>query len=1373
MIKTIQKTALFLACLSAVGLAEAREIANYVQKNQTSSNVLAFNCTPSTSGIVMEINNVRTYMLGGGDFWWDLDNARYEVPAGSGKNSVFAGSIWIGGLTENGNLKAAAQTYRQGNEIDFWPGPLDGNETIFNPVSGEDEPNPNFGQTNIDICSDYDKHFKVSLEEVADFVANGTMTPAIANWPGNGVNGELNTILAPFYDQDQDGVYEPNQGDYPYYANADPDNPDVDCKDNNLLFGDETIFWVYNDRGNTHTATLTESIGLEFRSQAFAFRTNDEINDMTFYNYKIQNKTSNVLKNTFFGTWVDSDVGNYEDDFVGCDVNRGLGYTYNGDANDEGATGYGINPPALGMDFFQGPIADVADGIDNDKDGCIDCTYSYDENGEIDSIIPDDKLREEIIMSKFVYFNNDFDPISGNPEGGSDYYNLLTGKWKNGNPITYGGSGLTSSNPPCDYMFPDDTDPKFTEPWTEESAKNKPADRRFLISAGPFTLEPGGQYNITTGLVWARADQGGPFASVQKMILADDKAQALFDGCFEVLEGPQAPSLAFQEYDRTLVVTFENYQQAETFEEEDNNLVSTDAIPINDKFYRFEGYQVFQLKDETVSGSELYNPDKARLVFQTDIKNFKQVLNNDGTIEEKPIGRLINYVYNEDLEVFVPQDMTISAANQGIKHSFEITQDAFAEGDKRLVNNKVYHYMPVAYAFNEYTPYKQDQEQIEPIEINYIYHTNSSGDTTSTDTITTYNDVSLHPNLHGQKRTFLPSRDLTSYSASPYPNTETLYGAYGTRPAMTRVQGKGSSGFELKLTPASEADIVTNYCASDVEYQEDFGPVDIYVIDPEHVIAADYTFMLINSDNTEGVKETTGWILIQNPGTAEADTMYSDQAVSVNSEQLLPDWGLAVSVNTNMEAPFVSKEANNGYINSSITYEDASKEWLGFMPDRDSPEPYNWILAGQQSSKKDDDPSPTGTSSTHYDVLDVAYGNATNDAPLFMDPNGIYENIVSGTWAPIDFVSSVNGFPNVQLRSIEEPGKQLLDLPSIKVVFTPNKDLWTRALVINTDPSIADTENKITKLIRTDASVDKNGNPDGSGTKGWSWFPGYAIDKTSGKRLNISFGENASDPKNNGDNMMFDPTSTFGTFNLNQASLPVVEYTDYTIGGMHYIYVMSTQYQGDDEQDHPSYAHADRVINFSNVADKKIGMIDLFADMSWVSMPLLAIGQEVNAADVIVDIDVSQPLKGWENDQELIDCSGSDTNNRLPVYTFNTGSLESTSYLTDNNASNPVDLVSVVPNPYYGGSSYEQNQIDHRVRITNIPSNTIVTIYTVDGAFIQQIKVDSKGDYDWNLKNSKGISIASGMYLIHLKTPSAERVIKWVGTLRPIDLDSF
>jgi hypothetical protein len=65
-----------------------------------------------------------------------------------------------------------------------------------------------------------------------------------------------------------------------------------------------------------------------------------------------------------------------------------------------------------------------------------------------------DELGEQIIMSKFVYYNNDGSNI-GNPNNAQQYYNYLRGIWKDGSPLVYGGNGYqTSGADSCDFMFP-------------------------------------------------------------------------------------------------------------------------------------------------------------------------------------------------------------------------------------------------------------------------------------------------------------------------------------------------------------------------------------------------------------------------------------------------------------------------------------------------------------------------------------------------------------------------------------------------------------------------------------------------------------------------------------------------------------------------------------------------------------------------------------------------------------------------------------------------------------------------------------------------------------------------------------------------------
>jgi len=110
-----------------------------------------------------------------------------------------------------------------------------------------------------------------------------------------------------------------------------------------------------------------------------------------------------------------------------------------------------------------------------------------------------------------------------------------------------------------------------------------------------------------------------------------------------------------------------------------------------------------------------------------------------------------------------------------------------------------------------------------------------------------------------------------------------------------------------------------------------------------------------------------------------------------------------------------------------------------------------------------------------------------------------------------------------------------------------------------------------------------------------------------------------------------------------------------------------------------------------------------------------------------------------------------------------------------NVAKDAMELINAVPNPYYGYNSYEQNQLDNRVKITNLPRRATISIFTVSGTLVRMInKDDSVTSVDWDLKNDYGIPIASGLYIIHVNAPGVgEKIIKWFGALRPIDLDTF
>ena len=167
----------------------AKENVSNPNSNSNAMRVVAAGCLPATAQTELNINNVKTLIMAGGDMWWDLNDAYYEIPNGSNKHSMFAGALWIGGLDDQDNLKVAAMTYRQDGN-DFWPGPLNADNT-----SSE------YGSISASTCAEFDRHYKVTRQEVEDYVAylncisepgcdmsvyDGYVQPAIINdWPAS------------------------------------------------------------------------------------------------------------------------------------------------------------------------------------------------------------------------------------------------------------------------------------------------------------------------------------------------------------------------------------------------------------------------------------------------------------------------------------------------------------------------------------------------------------------------------------------------------------------------------------------------------------------------------------------------------------------------------------------------------------------------------------------------------------------------------------------------------------------------------------------------------------------------------------------------------------------------------------------------------------------------------------------------------------------------------------------------------------------------------------------------------------------------------------------------------------------------------------
>lgn len=1463
----------------------------------------AAGCSPSSSFEWLDINNVRTRINSGGDMWWDLPagtGSKYFIPASGSATSLFAGSLWIAGVDVNDQLKCAALRFRQvGN--DYYTGPL----TVDGKASIDDA-----------TCARWDKIFKITRAEVDEFLGAFDNTTGklrddyqipsiIKNWPAHPQNNDegVSHYLAPFYDVDGDGEYDPEKGDYPYY---DIDNALCHTKvptmeeeragtmhgsilADQVLKGDQTLWWIFNDKGASHTESGGQAIGIEVRAQAFAFATNDEINNMTFYSYEIINRSTYTLTGTYFSPWTDVDLGYGWDDYVGCDVRRGLGYGYNGKSVDGSGEpeAYGSQPPAIGIDFFQGPYMDP-DGIDNPK-------YSYTYNlvydpASGDSIyvatdstqVVDESINgvnfgngiiddERFGMRRFVYHNNG-QGDNADPETAPQYYNYLRGIWKNNAKMQYGGDALNTGvvGPECDFMFPGDSDPwnwgtngmppgdgyntngKY---WSEESCGNPPNDRRFMQSAGPFTLEPGAVNYITFGVPWAKATSGGAWASVELLRVVDDKCQALFDNCFKVIDGPSAPDLTIRELDQQLIVYLSNTALSNNYKEsyceldpeipasrfESHEVYDTVHATLDDgtdttfyfvnhyenteipydRYYRFEGYKVYQLANAEVGADELSNTDKARLVFQCDVRN--------------NVSRLLNYEYDESLQANVPR-LKVEGGDAGITHSFVITDDKFATGDNpSLVNHKTYYYMAVAYSYNNYLPYSQEDEA----------------------------------GLQGQKKPYLEGRkNIQCYSAVPHKtvNGTVLQSKYGDSPAVTRLVGVGNGGNELELSDETVAEILSKPMANDSTnrlgspnypiayhptYKAGYGPIDVKIIDPLNVkshryelwfgdMEEKYTQHITNNAEIRGdsaARMVSSWWL-KDLDEPDSDPIPSDTTTIYDNEQMFIDRGISITIAQTydigrvligqyFDAPVNAADPstenpdnwhdfeqviapNNGVITSSIEFEDPTKVWLDGIRDVDIADSYlNWIRSGTYASL---DASWTND----YNASAAANASGTNKP---WDPGENFEKIANRTWAPALLTSCKNQGGN------DNPGPYLSTAryssafkktASVDIVLTSDTSKWSRCPVIEmcVDKNLA--EGGVERFfIRKHASINAAGktceelgiepdptdpnNPAFIAENGMGWFPGYAIDVETGARLNIAYGEDSYLEDLGGRDMKFNPSklqkATVDQLYGESSQLmdPVLfrgADNEPVFGGKHYVYIWrmdsipmisSSPYHNVKNFAYDGgqllYNTMNYIQNLTNTGTARTLNDNLYKLVEWIGMPMGIEGMEWLPAgnDCRIRIRLAKPYEpgyGYAlqtaNEDLMI-------NNLNPKYQF---AIEGWDPIHNDpeKTESDLNLVTVVPNPYYAYSSYEGNALTNRVKIANLPEKCVVTIYTLSGTKVRQFRKDNDSpNIDWDLTNFANTPVASGFYLIHVKdlTSGSERVIKFFGAMRQVDLNTF
>ena len=285
-------------------------------------------CTPILDDISSIQNNYReSPILSLSNL---IDGDSFSFFDGDGLTNLFdlgyIKGIWAGGVDSSGNLKVAASGYGV-RGYDFIPGP------IWRDFQGE-----------VELCDFFKRIWVLEGSEILrlqDRFENGVLNvdnipTDILEWPARG-NPHLSILieedLAPFFDFDQDGLYDPLRGDYPIALSEAP-----------TFIPSQFRFYVYNDM-TVHRESGGDPLEIEFQVIEWVVNcanSNDsETSIFTRLNYI--NRGDEELRDFRIGLWEDGDLGCFTNDYVGCRPSLDATFAYNAEGIDPDTCSFGIN----------------------------------------------------------------------------------------------------------------------------------------------------------------------------------------------------------------------------------------------------------------------------------------------------------------------------------------------------------------------------------------------------------------------------------------------------------------------------------------------------------------------------------------------------------------------------------------------------------------------------------------------------------------------------------------------------------------------------------------------------------------------------------------------------------------------------------------------------------------------------------------------------------------------------------------------------------------------------------------------------------------------------------------------------------------------
>lgn len=755
--------------------------------------------------------------------------------------------------------------------------------------------------------------------------------------------------------------------------------------------------------------------------------------------------------------------------------------------------------------------------------------------------------------------------------------------------------------------------------------------------------------------------------------------------------GPDAPDLIPISLDRE--IAFMLYNDPSTSNNAD--LDYAERVPgissgEADSLYLFEGYMVFQLQgpDVPLTMEALLNPNLARLVFQADLKN--------------DITRLYNWfpepIPGTDDTLFYPELM-VEGKNQGLRHSFSVKFDAFSpRGANRLFNGVPYYFTAIAYAQNNY-------RQFDP----------------------------FVPS--GQATTFLAGieyRQVYEAFAFAASGGQQFNSNYGGGVKITRLEGAGNSSQFLRLKSGVLDAIISGNFDGELPYMEGYGPLDVQIVDPQNILDRVIEIEFFDSKPDTSILLSDARFRAFDPSTGEE--IISPTGLKEFNEVLLKDFGISIFFGQPAKPgqdPLFFRD--NGFVGSEITYSDPNgPEWLSFLKNEPfespvDPNAFNFIKTLDFQPHYDRDPFQvfTEVNQSGFYPLCLAY-NLTHEGPLISP--------------------ALVGVQTLSCAGVRSDGF------NVDIVFTPDKSKWSRTVVVEAANSFHRDEEltwreslKFDILDRPAAS--HTAGPDGLPEddpdlpNGFSWFPGYAIDVETGKRLNIIFAENSLySPENSnpdianlpaqylkGDDRIWNPGS--------EKTINAPGFSRYFAGGQHFIYISGTEYDGC-EQIHTL---------LSSVTPRPVRLLQVLRNISWTAIPLatslLSYDEGLIPNEVTVSLRTSQPFRITDLDPE-----GNKIYNRyrLEIIGKEKGPLSNI-----REASLSQMNVQLLNNPGRDKLSFQVH--------SDIDFSYSIEVYNVEGVLMYSGR---SGNVDYQIETN---TWASGLYLLRLQSDGfAPSTFRWI-----------